>query len=130
MVIITHFASQIIPLAVGFGMSYWLFITAYKFEGQLKSIGETFGWMLIVLTLLSSLFSFLYSIKLMNDEYMREGSPVIRFIQPQVQNEPIDDSGNSSNVNDAGNTGINEQLHETNTPGEGKPVTETGKDQY
>lgn len=138
MIIITHFTSQIVPVALSFGVSYWLFVTADKFNTRLKPIGETLSWTLITLTLISLLYSFFYSMTLTDKEYMRNNCPVIKIIeqqeQPLVEGQQPDDMNNGQNADDnqdtddEGNGGINDQLHETYTPGQGRPVQKTSED--
>lgn len=133
MIIVTHFSSQIIPLALSFGVSYWLLVTSNKFETRLRPVGETLGWTLITLTLISFFFSFLYSVRLTNNAYVRDNCPVIKIIeqqkQPLLEDQQTDDMDNGQNMDDAeSDDNINNQLHETYTPGEGKPVQTTSKD--
>lgn len=132
MILITHFTSQIIPLSIGFGVSYWVFITADKLDNRLRSIGMNLGWTLLTLTLISLLFSFFYSINLTNKDYMRDNCPIIKINQQQRPlAEPganYNNSGNTQNANDEENDGIDEELQETYTPGEGEPVKRTKED--
>jgi len=52
------FTMQIIPLALSFGIAYWILITAHTQEGNLKSLGKTLGWSLITISIISTLFSY------------------------------------------------------------------------
>jgi len=85
--IFMHFTSQIILLAIGFGVGYWILITANKHEGRLKIIGETLGWILIAMAILSALFSCYYTMKLASGNYP-EGCPINRMMhRPMVEDE-------------------------------------------
>lgn len=52
MMIIMQFAFQIILLAVGFGVGYWLIITANKQQDTMKTFGQALGGVLIVMALI------------------------------------------------------------------------------
>jgi len=52
------FTMQIVPLAFCFGVAYWLMVTATMQEPKLKSLGNTLGWSLITVALLSSAFAY------------------------------------------------------------------------
>lgn len=76
MMIIMQFAFQIILLAVGFGIGYWLIITANKQQGTIKTFGQALGCVLIVMTLILEIFSAYYSMKISNREYMQGVFPL------------------------------------------------------
>ncbi len=57
-------------LAIGFGIGYWLLVTANKHEGNLKTIGEYLGVTLIALVILSAVLGFFYSIKIADGDYL------------------------------------------------------------
>lgn len=139
MIIITHFTSQIVPVALSIGVSYWLFVTADKFDTRLRPIGETLSWTLILLTLISLLYSFFYSTTLTDKEYMRNNCPVIKIMEqqqrPLTEGQQPDDMNNGQNMDDNQNAGgnnqngsINDELQETYTPGQGRPVQKTSED--
>lgn len=60
----------IILLTIGFGIGYWILITANKHEGRLKTIGESLGFVLIFLVILSAVFGFFLSLKINDSDYM------------------------------------------------------------
>lgn len=60
----------IILLTIGFGVGYWLLITANKHEGRLKTIGEFLGFALITLVILSSVLGLFLSMKIDDSDYM------------------------------------------------------------
>lgn len=60
----------IILLTIGFGIGYWILITANKHEGRLKTIGESLGFTLIILVVLSAVFGFFSSVKIDDSDYM------------------------------------------------------------
>lgn len=64
------FIHLIILLTIGFGIGYWILITANKHEGHLKTIGEFLGFALIALVILSAVFGFFASMKIDDSDYM------------------------------------------------------------
>lgn len=70
MIVLMIFIHLIIMLTIGFGIGYWLVITANKHEGRLKTIGESLGFTLIVLVILSAVFGFFASMKIDDIDYM------------------------------------------------------------
>lgn len=92
MMIFMHFTFQSIFLSVGFGVGYWLLITANTQEDNLKILGKVLGTILITMVILFSIFSFYYSTKFLNPEYMPvRGMPVINNgIHPEnIENKTI-----------------------------------------
>lgn len=77
--IIMQFAFQIILLAVGFGVGYWLIITADKQQDTLKTFGQALGGALIVMSIILEIFSAYYSMKISNRGYMQGGCPLNKF---------------------------------------------------
>lgn len=128
MIIITHFTSQIIPLAIGFGVGYGLFVVAGKSEGNLKAVGEALGWVIIASTIVALIFSFFYSLMPGNNS-MNQGNPIYKIIQQQERPEnDNDDNENGEAVEDnsqaTNNTehGINEELQANPKDEQGKPI--------
>lgn len=74
--LILHFTSQIILLGVGFGVGYWLLITAKTHEDRLKPIGETLGLVLIGLSILLAIFNFFYSMKIVSLDFKPQYYPI------------------------------------------------------
>jgi len=70
MVAMMIFIHLIILLTFGFGVGYWLLITASKYEGRLKTIGESLGFTLITLVILAGLFGFFSSMRIDESDYM------------------------------------------------------------
>lgn len=64
------FLHLVILLTVGFGVGYWLLITASNYDGRLKTIGESLGFTLIALVILSAVFGFFSSMKIDDSDYM------------------------------------------------------------
>lgn len=52
------FTMQIVPLAFCFGVAYWLMVTAVNQEEKLRSLGNTLGWCIIAVAMLSSVFAY------------------------------------------------------------------------
>lgn len=67
MMITMQFVLQIILLAVGFGVGYWLIITANSQEGTIKTFGQTLGGVLIIMAMILEIFSSYYSMKISNN---------------------------------------------------------------
>lgn len=74
--IIMQFAFQIILLAVGFGVGYWLIITANAQQETVKTFGQALGGVLIIMALILEIFSAYYSMKISNRGYMQGGCPM------------------------------------------------------
>lgn len=91
MIAMMIFIHLIILLTIGFGVGYWLLITASKYEGRLKTIGESLGFALIALVILSAVFGFFSSIKIDDSDYM----PNIR--QENMQKLYREENGNLQN---------------------------------
>lgn len=70
MVAMMIFIHLIILLTLGFGVGYWILITANKHEGRLKTIGESLGFALIALVILYAVLGFFYSMKIDDSDYM------------------------------------------------------------
>lgn len=85
MMIIMQFTFQIILLAVGFGVGYWLIITAASQQGTTKAIGQSLGGILIVMAMFLAILSCYYSMKIANKGYMQGGCPIQRMMQKQEQ---------------------------------------------
>jgi hypothetical protein len=92
MMIIMQFAFQVILLAVGFGVGYWLIITSYSQQGTLKTLGQALGGVLIIMALILELFSAYYSMKISNRGYMQGGCPMNRTMNPTRDSNSIDNN--------------------------------------
>lgn len=91
MMIIMQFAFQIILLAVGFGVGYWLIITANVQQGTIKTFGQALGGVLIIMALILEIFSAYYSMKISNRGYMQGGCPLNRIMNPTRNQNSADD---------------------------------------
>lgn len=69
MMIFMHFTFQTLLLSIGFGVGYWLLITAASQEFILKIIGRSLGGLLIVMTIFFAIFSCYYSTKFSIPQY-------------------------------------------------------------
>lgn len=75
--IFMNFAFQIVLLAFGFGIGYWLLLLANKEQGVLKTVGQALGWVLILVSIFVSLISSYSTIKVANTIYkFEEGFPM------------------------------------------------------
>lgn len=97
MMIIMQFAFQIILLAVGFGIGYWLIITANNQQGAIKTFGQALGGVLIIMALILEIFSAYYSMKISNRGYMQGGCPMNKTMKPTRDDNSID---NNSDINE------------------------------
>lgn len=82
MIIVLLFVSQIILLSIGFSVSYWLLTTASTREGNLKTMGETLGFILIGATILLELANFVYSIAAASNYCAKRYCPVSSVSEP------------------------------------------------
>lgn len=86
MMIFMHFTFQILLLGIGFGVGYWLLITANTQEDNLKIVGKTLGWILIAMAIILAIFSSYYSMKIGDESYMQGGYSVQGIMKQQMQN--------------------------------------------
>lgn len=112
------FLHLVILLTIGFGVGYWLLITANKHEGRLKTIGESLGYVLLVLVILSSIFGFFASMKIDDSDYMpsmRQGDMQKLYREenennetnPMMNNESSQESGEMKEAPEEGESGSN-----------------------
>ena len=97
MMIIMQFAFQIILLAVGFGVGYWLIIIANNQQGTLKIFGQALGGVLIVMAVILEMFSAYYAMKISNRGYMQGGCPMNRTMNPGAMNPTGNETQNDDN---------------------------------
>lgn len=107
MMIIMQFVCQIILLAAGFGVGYWLIITANSQQGTIKTFGQALGGVLIIMALILEIFSAYYSMKISNRGYMQGGCPMNRTMNLTRDQNSID---NNSDINER-----SEREEDTNT---------------
>lgn len=132
MIAMMIFIHLIMLLIIGFGVGYWLLVTANKHEGRLKTLGESLGFVLIALVILYSILGFFYSMNIKDSDYM----PGIEKQKTQmldkeenaenenIQNEdkgPIMDSENNPIMDNGKNEG-NEEMQEGPKEEESKPT--------
>lgn len=70
---IAHLTFQLIPLAFGFGVGYWLLINANNQDGATKTIGQILAGILIVMATILAMFSCYNSVKFARGGYMHDG---------------------------------------------------------
>lgn len=123
MMIIMQFAFQIILLAVGFGVGYWLIITANSQQGTIKTFGQALGGILIVMALILEIFSAYYSMKMSNRGFMQGGCPMNRAMNPML-NQDRDINERSEIEKNTNTQMINPQENEDGTfnKNQGVPV--------
>jgi len=128
MIAMMIFIHLVILLTIGFGVGYWLLITASKYEGRLKTIGESLGFSLIVLVVLSAVFGFFSSMSIKDSEYM----PGVG----QQKTQMLNNTDNGENENNGTSPMMNNQRSEdngetqdTSQENENGPVRNNIKDQ-
>lgn len=129
MMIIIQFAFQIILLAVGFGVGYWLIITANAQQGTIKTFGQALGGVLIIMALILEIFSGYYSMKIPNRDYMQGGCPMNRTMNPTQDPNSIDSNSDINERNeieqDTNQQSINntpESEEEDSLEGKSRPI--------
>lgn len=70
------FTLQIILLVLGLGIGYLILVKANNKEDDLKNIGKTIGWALIVATIILEVLSFAYSMIIVNQYAKPQYCPV------------------------------------------------------
>lgn len=73
--IFMHFTSQIILLAVGFGVGYAILVTANGHDGRLRTLGNSLGVILIAASIILAVLGCYYSMTMQNRGYMPGGFP-------------------------------------------------------
>lgn len=124
MIAMMIFIHLIILLTIGFGVGYWLLITANKHEGRLKTIGESLGFVLIVLVILYSILGFFYSINIKDTDYMPGmGQQKTQMLdnEQNEENENIQNDEKNQMIDDEKNEG-NEEMQEGSKEEESKPT--------
>lgn len=134
MMIIMQFTFQIILLGIGFGVGYWLLITANNQQGIMRTIGQALGGILIVMAMILAIFSCYYSMKISNRGYMEGGCPMNSTMNPMVkqsQNNENEEINSRSKLEQNTNTQmINPQENDEETPqkDENRPIKRNIKD--
>lgn len=70
MMILKHLIFQLIPLALSFGIAYWILTNANHQESMLRNVGRFLGWLLIVLAILAAIFGNYYAFTAKDHYYM------------------------------------------------------------
>ena len=117
----------LILLIIGFGVGYWLLVTASKNEGRLKTIGESLGFTLIALVILSAVFGFFSSIKIDDSDYMpgMKQENMQKLYREQNENMQNDET---RPIMDSENNEVNKEMQEEPQENEHKPVKNNIKD--
>lgn len=124
MIAMMIFIHLIILLTIGFGVGYWLLITASKYDGRLKTIGESLGFALIALVVLSAVFGFLYSTTIKDSDYMPGiGQQKTQMLNNEDKEENEDIQKNEKNpMMDNEKSEDNEETHDTSQENGNGPV--------
>lgn len=112
---IMQFAFQIILLAVGFGVGYWLILTANAQQGAIRTFGQALGGVLIIMALVLELFSAYYSMKISNQGYMQGGCPHNKMMNQARNQNSID---NNSDIDERSDIEQETNTHRINNPPE------------
>lgn len=102
----------IILLTIGFGIGYWILITANKHEGRLKTIGESLGFVLIFLVILSAVFGFFLSLKIDDSDYIPSMSQENMQKLYREQNDNFEKYNSRPMMNNEENEELQEGLKE------------------
>lgn len=62
------FTPDVIMLAIGFAVGYWLLMSAGKYEDKMKKTGEMLAWILIAATIFFTVCNFLFAFSIMNEK--------------------------------------------------------------
>lgn len=136
MMMIMQFVCQIILLAAGFGVGYWLIITANSQQGTIKTFGQALGGVLIVMAIILEIFSAYYSMKISNRGYMQGGCPMNKTMNPmmnQNQDDNNKDINERSELEQNTNTQMinpqgSEEQQENNSENGNRPIKSDIKD--
>lgn len=131
------FTSDVIMLAIGFAVGYWLLTTAARYETRLNKIGETLAWVLIASTLFLTVCNLLFSLSSMNSKHYipvnspngsGDGQTVINEREPQAPmgSGPGASPGPAAPPGPEGQPGGMQQPTSTGPVGGGHPIKNTG----
>lgn len=121
MIAMMIFIHLIMLLIIGFGVGYWLLVTANKHEGRLKSLGEVLGTILIAIVILYSMLGFFYSMKIKDTDFMPGiGQQKTQMSDNEKNEEMQNDEKNS--IMDNGKNEENEEMQEGSKEDENKPI--------
>jgi len=122
MIVMMIFIHLIILLAIGFGVGYWLLITANRHEGRLKTIGEYLGFILIAMVIIYSILGFFYSITIKDNNYM----PSVGQQKTQMLNNE-DNEKNGNIQQDENNPMMDNEKSEDNGEAQEEPQENENK---
>lgn len=122
MIAMMIFIHLIILLTIGFGVGYWLLITANKHEGRLKTIGESLGFALIALVIIYAVLGFFYSIKISDSDYMQGIRQQKMQMLDKEENEEYLQKNEKYPMMDNEKRGENEEMQEESQENESKPI--------
>lgn len=100
-----HITFQVIPLALGFGIGYWLLVTANHQESVLKNVGKLLGWGLIAIAIIATMVSNYYTNKEISGFYPYGCCPMHRMMQQrgvpviEIEETEIEKPENPSTMN-------------------------------
>lgn len=115
------FIHLIMLLIIGFGVGYWLLVTANKHEGRLKTLGESLGFVLIALVIIYSILGFFYSIKIKDTNFMPGVGQQTTQMSDKEENENIQ-KDEKSPMMDNEKSEENEEMQEGSKEDESKPT--------
>lgn len=124
MIAMMIFIHLIMLLIIGFGVGYWLLVTANKHEGHLKTLGEMLGTILIALVILYSILGFSYSLKIKDTEYMPGVGQQKTQMSDKEENEKNENIKNDEKnpMMDNEKSEENEEMQEGSKEEESKPI--------
>lgn len=126
------FTSDVIMLAVGFSVSYWLLMSAESYEDRLKRIGEILAWTLIVATAFFTVGNFLSAISIMSERHYTpvngpnapSGQTIMN--EGEIPQAPAGTAGPAAPPGPQGQPGGMQQQTSSEPVGGGHPIKSTG----
>lgn len=127
MIAMMIFIHLVILLTIGFGVGYWILITANKQEGRLKTIGESLGFVLIALVILSAIFGFIYSMNIDDRDYMTGVGQQKMQMLDKKEDEEIQNDEKNPKIDDE-RSEENGEMQDESQENENKPIKSNIKD--
>lgn len=115
------FTSDVVMLAVGFAIGYWILMSADRYQGRLNRIGELLAWVLIGATVFLTICNFFFAVLAMNTKlYIPVNGPNSPGVGQSVINTGESQGPSTNPIIQPGQPS-------EDTTGEGKPVTKQGR---
>lgn len=124
MIAMMIFIHLIMLLIIGFGVGYWILVTANRHEGRLKTLGEVLGTILIAIVILYSMMGFVYSMKIKDTNFMPGIGQQKTQMSDKEENEKNEEMQNDEKnpIMDNEKSEENEEMQEDSKEDESKPI--------